>query len=582
MDFKNSLFFVSLLIILCFGMGTLSAHAEDISVEDINDEVISDVGVGEVSDDDLVFDVGLDDDSDVGTFSELADKVSGSDKTGTIILDKDYINNDSYDSEGILIDGNNLIIRGAEGKCITIDANTNSRIFKIKGNNITFMDFNFINGNCVEDGGAIYYNLVSNTTQLHFINCNFINNTASENCGAIYGYYKEGTYTPLVADIINCSFINNSALNIGAVSGCYAINCVFINNSAFGVEGSVTGLAGAMYAGSAVNCYFEGNFANYYGGAMYDNSALNRSFALNCSFINNSANYGYGAMMGDCAVDCIFINNTSGIDCGAFSGAAINCVFINNSALGIIESTGGYGGAMNGGSALYCSFINNFAACKGGATYNTYVNYCTFENNSYLFEVGIMLDYNNISSINYGSSKKSKIEVTDRTVGIYQDFTYSIKIYSGSKLIKTLTFDSYESPCDAVYYDFSKLPVGKYKLMLELNNSRYVSDNNPVYLTVLKASTIVSAPKVTYKYKSNKYFKVTIKHKSTKKVVRGLAVKIKVYTGKKYKTYTVKTNSKGVAKLSTKYLKKGKHKVVISSGNKNYNVSKKGTLIVIK
>jgi hypothetical protein len=39
-----------------------------------------------------------------------------------------------------------------------------------------------------------------------------------------------------------------------------------------------------------------------------------------------------------------------------------------------------------------------------------------------------------------------------------------------------------------------------------------------------------------------------------------------VFTGKKYNTYTVKTNKKGLAKINTKSLKIGKHKVIISSG----------------
>ncbi|MDO5850296.1 MAG: hypothetical protein Q4P14_03695, partial [Methanobacteriaceae archaeon] len=101
-------------------------------------------------------------------------------------------------------------------------------------------------------------------------------------------------------------------------------------------------------------------------------------------------------------------------------------------------------------------------------------------------------------------------------------------------------------------------------------------------IVIKKCTTTVSASKVINKYKKSAYFKVTIKNKATGKVISGLTLKIKVYTGKKYKTYTVKTNSKGVAYLNTKALKKGTHKVVISSGNTKYTVSKSGNLIVIK
>ena len=42
-----------------------------------------------------------------------------------------------------------------------------------------------------------------------------------------------------------------------------------------------------------------------------------------------------------------------------------------------------------------------------------------------------------------------------------------------------------------------------------------------------------------------------------------MKVKIKVYTGKKYKTYTKKTNKKGIASVKITQ-KVGKHKVIVS------------------
>ena len=115
-----------------------------------------------------------------------------------------------------------------------------------------------------------------------------------------------------------------------------------------------------------------------------------------------------------------------------------------------------------------------------------------------------------------------------------------------------------------------------------VDTKNYVVDRkSDSSIKVAKAKTTVTAKKVTYKKGAKKYFKVTIKNKATKKAVKGIYLKIKVYTGKKYKTYKVKTNSKGVAKISTKALKKGTHKVVISTTSKYYTVSKSGKLIVI-
>ncbi len=130
----------------------------------------------------------------------------------------------------------------------------------------------------------------------------------------------------------------------------------------------------------------------------------------------------------------------------------------------------------------------------------------------------------------------------------------------------------------------SKLAIGTHKVIVssDESTSSMTATKKTSYIVINKATTTVSAPKVTNKYKAKKYFKITIKNKATGKLVSGLKLKIKVYTGKKYKTYTVKTNSKGVASLSTRYIKRGTHKVVISSANSKYTVKKSGYLIKIK
>ena len=96
-------------------------------------------------------------------------------------------------------------------------------------------------------------------------------------------------------------------------------------------------------------------------------------------------------------------------------------------------------------------------------------------------------------------------------------------------------------------------------------------------LRLREQMTISSCPTITLKSTSAK---VTVK--ANKKAVKKVAVKVKVFTGKKSKTYNIKTNNKGVAKLNTKKLKVGKHKVVISSGNSNYKISAKSKITIKK
>ena len=72
---------------------------------------------------------------------------------------------------------------------------------------------------------------------------------------------------------------------------------------------------------------------------------------------------------------------------------------------------------------------------------------------------------------------------------------------------------------------------------------------------------------VTWKYFFAPFFAVNF---------LGVKLTLKVYTGQKYKTYTVKSNSKGIAKLNVKSLTVGTHKVVVKSANK-YCVAKAKT-----
>lgn len=99
--------------------------------------------------------------------------------------------------------------------------------------------------------------------------------------------------------------------------------------------------------------------------------------------------------------------------------------------------------------------------------------------------------------------------------------------------------------------------------------------------TVTKISTKVSANQVANEYKKSKYFKVKVKDKNGH-AVKNVKIKLKVYTGSKTKVYTVQTNSKGIAKFNTKSLKLGNHKVVISSANSKYKISKTSKIFIGK
>lgn len=82
---------------------------------------------------------------------------------------------------------------------------------------------------------------------------------------------------------------------------------------------------------------------------------------------------------------------------------------------------------------------------------------------------------------------------------------------------------------------------------------------------VKKIDADVDADDKVVVYKKNSYFKVKVKDDDTSKPLKKFNIKLKIYTKSKSKTYTIKTNSKGIAKFNTKNLKLGDHKVVITS-----------------
>lgn len=183
-------------------------------------------------------------------------------------------------------------------------------------------------------------------------------------------------------------------------------------------------------------------------------------------------------------------------------------------------------------------------------------------------------------STTYDSGKAFTMTVLDGDKKPVSGLKLTLKVYTG-KTSKNY-YATTNSNGVASFKLASILAIGTHKVEITSSNTAYDVKKTTSSIKVAKAKTTVKAPKVTAKVKKTKYFKVTVKNKATKKVVKSLKVKVKVYTGKKYKTYTIKTNKKGVAQLNVKSLKVGKHKVVLSSGNAKYTVSAKSTITIKK
>lgn len=416
--------------------------------------------------------------------------------------------------------------------------------------------------------------------------------------------------------IINCTFKSNGGNN------CWDGGAIFDAN-----DGSLT----------IINSTFDSNTADF-GGAVY--SATGDVTVINSTFKNNLGRYGGGAVYflgNDLKVENSIFNNNrvSGDDSGGAicsrgdSLEVINSIFNKNNAP--------YGGAIfssYNAKVRNSTFTSNTAKNKGGAIYsvgelyseeillNTFNVYNSTFNDNTADELGNSI-YGNVINLEIQDSvfnsksydvyvfigtlkstnntlKTFKLENSIKTTLGYDKYStthysyYSFKVsanvgdeyienvkikvvvYKGSKTKTFYSYIDFDEPY--AYIPLYKLSAGKYKAKIYLESKYYKADPPTIKFSIKKAKTIVSAKKITAKYKKSKMFTVKIKNKATRYAVKNLKIKIKVFTGKKSKSYTVKTNKKGVAKFNTKKLKRGTHNVVISSGSKNYIVSKKSTI----
>lgn len=481
---------------------------------------------------------------------------------------------------------------------------------------VSFKNINFIGG-CNEDGrgGAI-----SSNSSLIIENCTFSNNYAYM-AGAIYvaGNSSDVSITNSIFEknyvyhhydwpaagaiytdakslyIENCSFKNNNVSSEGgydvtAVGGAiYSLNPCTIISSNFtgnraGENYSVGGIVDLFGDSIIKDCIFENstpmpisvhnasltlingdNTTEYSGYFRLDNQFVKHSLVATVSNLTTTYNSSK-------ALDIKFLAEGDNIsDC--YLSATLYAFTGDNRTIYELEAGIGNNGIL--------SFKN--ASLLGIGTHRVELRYLNFQFDQIVETVYITVKKaaTNLTSpkvSNYfGASKYFKVTVKNKATNkAVNGVKLTLKVYTG-KTYKTYTIKTNKS--GVAIFNTKSLAAGSHKVVVSSADSRYSISKNST-ITIKKAPTTISAPKISARYKKSKYFKVTVKSKVTKKVVSGVKVKIKVYTGKKYKTYTVATNKKGIAKINTKKLRRGKHKVVISSGNKNYSMSKKSLITI--
>ena len=204
-----------------------------------------------------------------------------------------------------------------------------------------------------------------------------------------------------------------------------------------------------------------------------------------------------------------------------------------------------------------------------------------FNQNSIKFTIAKAKATVRASSVNviYNSDTLNNVKIisakTKKSIG---GLLGTVKIYKKSKLVKKLTFRT-TSLGKLNLANVIKLASGKYKIVIEgkTKYNTFIFTKKTTTLTVKKSKVTVKAPKVTNKHKKSQYFKVTLKNEY-KKPIKSVKVKIKVGS----KTYNVKTNKKGIAKINTNQLNVGKYTVSITIPYKNYKINAKSKITIKK
>lgn len=392
------------------------------------------------------------------------------------------------------------------------------------------------------------------------------------------------------AKIINCAFdgISEGALNI-AGSNCNITNSTFTNNKAINRAGGAISVSGD-------NCIVD-----------------------NCIFSENEARGSNGGAIFISADNCIVQNSNFTLNyCGVFGGAIAvsgnnnrisNSKFEKNYIKTDLNTTRG-GGAIfsdsNGLNINGCEFNdNNASAALGGAVVlgeNNRVEYSFFKGNNaligndiysnktaYVFYNTIILDYNESRNQSIYGDKltlldnafditkiDSKITFNAGMVFEYGSYGEIHVIVEGGSISKeNITVLNHPEATISFVNSILKvsgLAVGNYVLRVTTTPDKdHNSIEKDLPVTVKKATAVIKASKVTVAYKKGSLWQITVVDSKSGKPIANMKLTMKVFTGKKYKTVEVTTNSKGVATYQTRKLAKGTHKIVVSGSHPGYN-----------
>ena len=195
------------------------------------------------------------------------------------------------------------------------------------------------------------------------------------------------------------------------------------------------------------------------------------------------------------------------------------------------------------------------------------------------------------SSLNLSSSPASpvvKINASKATKTYTQKYTtYKFKVYDANtkkglanKKVYVRVGDDYKKTLYSnskgiVKVKIKDLDAGRHTIVIKVGT---VVKKTSIKIKPLKLK--VKAKKVTARLGQNKKFKIVLTDKKGNRIKDDVDLKIRIYTGKKYRTFEIETNRKGVAYFKLSRLSRGSHKVVIKSDDDEYIANKVSKIVI--
>lgn len=182
----------------------------------------------------------------------------------------------------------------------------------------------------------------------------------------------------------------------------------------------------------------------------------------------------------------------------------------------------------------------------------------------------------------YKKGTKWNIKVVDSKSKPIAKTKLLLKIYTGKKY---KTAKVWTNAKGIASYNTKSLKTGTHKVIVSLAGNDYKFKAVKSSIKVVKQTPLKILVKRTT-MDEGALLTVLVMNKKTKKLVNGVKLKLKIYTGKKYKTITIKTKKfngvKGMAGYATNDLSVGKHIVKIIPANFKYSGYKKTSMVIKK